>query len=314
MITALAGGVGAARFLQGLIRLVPEEKLTVIVNTGDDIELYGLHISPDLDIVMYTLAGIVNEEKGWGIRDDTFHCLKMLRDYGHETWFKLGDKDLATHIHRTYLLKSGLKLSQVTSRLCQALELRVKILPMTDEKLQTMITTDKERMHFQEYLVKRGAQDKVLNVELEGAERAPPAPGVLSSILNSEAVIVASSNPIVSIGTILSLEGVRDVLKETKAQVIAISPIVGGAPIKGPADKLMQGLGLEVSAYGVATLYKDFLDTFIIDLIDKTQKSRIETLGLHVVVTNTVMKSLRDKVQLAEVVLNQIAKTSQFTC
>lgn len=308
MITALAGGVGAARFLQGLVKLVNEEELTVIVNTGDDIELYGLHISPDLDIVMYTLAGIVDEEKGWGVKGDDFHCLEMLREYGYETWFKLGNKDLATHIHRTYLLKSGLKLSEVTSKLCQALGLKVKILPMSDDKIETMIVTNRGTMHFQEYLVRRGAEDSVVNVKFEGVERTNPAPNVLNSILNSDAVVICPSNPIVSIGTILSVKGVRDALRETGARVIAISPIVGGAPIKGPADKLMGGLGLEVSAYGVASLYKDFLDDFIIDIIDKAQKPRIETLGLNVVVTNTIMKSLQNKIQLAKVVLDLVRR------
>lgn len=308
MITALAGGVGASRFLEGLVRLIPSEKLVVIVNTGDDIKLYGLHISPDLDIVMYTLAGVVDEEKGWGVKGDTFYCLKMLQEYGNETWFKLGDKDIATHIYRTNLLRNGLSLSQATSKLCQALGLRPKILPMTDDEFETFIVTNKGKMHFQEYFVKRGAQDKVINVEFKGVQRAQPAPGVLDSIMSSDAVIVCPSNPIVSIGTILSIKGVRAALRETKAKVIAISPIVGGAPLKGPADRLMRGLGFEVSAYGVASLYKDFLDTFIIDVLDKTQKTRIEKLGQTVIVANSVMKSLRDKVQLAKVVLDKIEK------
>jgi LPPG:FO 2-phospho-L-lactate transferase len=305
MITALAGGVGAARFLQGLVKLVPEENLTIIVNTGDDIELYGLHISPDIDIVMYTLSGIVDGEKGWGVKDDTFHCLETLQKYGSETWFKLGDRDLATHIHRTCLLRKGYKLSEVTAKLCQASGLKIRLIPMTDEKFTTFIVTDKGKMHFQEYLVKRGAQDKVINVEFEGAEKAKPAPGVVDSILSSEAIIICPSNPIVSIGTILSVKGVRKALRETKAEIIAISPIVGGSPIKGPADKLMSGLGLEVSAYGVAAFYKDFLDAFVIDNIDSAQKPRIiEALGLKVAVTNTIMKTLQDKVELARVVLN----------
>jgi len=303
MITALAGGVGAARFLQGLVRIIPENEVTVIVNTGDDIELYGLHVSPDLDIVIYTLAGIVDEEKGWGIRSDTFHCLETLRKYGHETWFNLGDRDLATHIYRTHLLKNGLSLSEVTSRLCQALGLSVKILPMTNNRFATKIVTDKATMHFQEYLVKRGAQDRVINVVFEGAEEAQPAPGVVDSILESDVVVVCPSNPIVSIGTILSVKNVRTALKETKAKVVAISPIVGGRPIKGPADKLMQGLGLEVSAYSVAKLYQDFLDAFIIDQVDKAEKEHIESLGVQVIVTNTIMKTLEEKVQLAKVVL-----------
>ena len=308
MITALAGGVGAARFLQGLVKLLPEDKLTVIVNTGDDIDFYGLHISPDIDIVMYTLAGLVDEVKGWGVAGDTFYSIQMLERYGYKTWFKLGDKDLATHIHRTHLLNKGLSLSEVTARLTKDLGLKMKILPMTNEKFGTMIITEKGRMHFQEYLVKRGSQDRVVNVEFEGTEKALPSPGVVDSIFNSKAIIICPSNPIVSIGTILSISGVRDALIKTKAKVIAVSPIVGGAPIKGPADKLMRGLGLEVSAYGVASYYKDFLDVFVIDDKDSTDKSRIEALGLQVIVTNTIMKQLQDKIDLADVVLTCIMK------
>ena len=285
MITALAGGVGAARFLQGLVNVISEKDITVIVNTGDDIELYGLHISPDPDIIMYTLAGIVDEEKGWGIRGDTFRCLDMLRRYGHETWFKLGDKDFATHIHRTHLLRSGLSLSEATKRLCQKLELRVKILPMTDDKFETKVVTAEGAMHFQEYLVKRRAQDEVIDVTFEGAEKAKPAPGVVDSILSADAVIICPSNPIVSIGPILSIKGVKSALEETEAKIAAISPIVGGSPIKGPADKLMRGLGLEVSAYAVANIYQDFLDNFVIDRVDRVEKERIERLGVHVVAT-----------------------------
>jgi len=303
MITALAGGVGAARFLQGLVRVVPEKEITVIVNTGDDIELYGLHISPDLDIVMYTLAGIVDEEKGWGIRGDTFHCLETLRKYGYETWFNVGDRDLATHVYRTNLIKSGLTLSEVTSRLCQSLRLNVKVLPMSNDGFTTKIVTDNGTMHFQEYLVKRGAQDKVLNVVFEGVEEAQPTSEVVHALLNSDIVVVCPSNPIVSIGTILSVKNVRNTLNETKAKVVAISPIVGGHPIKGPADKLMQGLGLEVSAYSIAHLYRDFLDTLIIDRVDEAEKEHIESLGVKVIVTNTIMKTQEDKVQLAKVVL-----------
>lgn len=306
MITALAGGVGAARFLQGLVNVVPKKDITVIVNTGDDIELYGLHISPDLDIIMYTLADIVDEEKGWGIRGDTFHCLDMLKKYGHETWFNLGDKDLATHIYRTHLLKKGLSLSEATKRLCQKLKLNTKILPMTNDKFETKVVTVAGTMHFQEYFVKRKAQDEVINVVFEGAEKSHPAPEVLDSILNADAVIICPSNPIVSIGTILSVKDVKSALEETEAKVAAISPIVGGSPIKGPADKLMRGLGLEVSAYAVADLYRNFLDTFVLDQVDQTEKGRIEGLGLHVVTTNTIMRDLKDKVQLARVTLRSV--------
>jgi len=303
LITVLAGGVGAARFLQGLVKIVPEEEITVIVNTGDDIQLYGLHISPDLDIVIYTLASIVDKEKGWGIDQDTFHCLEMLKEYGQETWFNLGDKDFATHVYRTCLLKQGLSLSESTNKICQALRLRLKILPMTNDKFETRIVTDKGILHFQEYLVKRQAKNNVVNVLFEGSENAEPAPGVIDSISNARLIVVSPSNPVVSIGTILSVNNVRDALRKTKAKVVGISPIVGGAPVKGPADKLMKGLGLEVSAYSVACLYQDFLDVFIIDYTDRKEKKRIEQLGLQVIVTNTIMKALEDKIELAKTIL-----------
>lgn len=306
MITALAGGVGAARFLQGLVKVVPPEEVTIIVNTGDDIELYGLHISPDIDIVAYTLAGIVDEEKGWGIRGDTFNCLETLSKYGHETWFKLGDRDLATHIQRTSLLKSGLSLSEATAKICQHLGVKPKILPMTNDKFETKIVTDKGTMHFQEYLVKRGAQDQVKSVLFDGAEKAEPAPKVLESIVDTDTIIICPSNPIVSIGTILAVKGVKDALKQTEAKVVAVSPIVGGSPIKGPADKLMRGLGLAVSAYSVASLYLEFLDVLVIDQVDRREKERIEELGLKVVVTDTIMKNLEAKVRLAQTSLKVV--------
>jgi LPPG:FO 2-phospho-L-lactate transferase len=303
MITALAGGVGAARFLTGLVKLVSEENLTIIVNTGDDIELFGLHISPDIDIVTYTLAGIVDEEKGWGIRGDTFQFLEAFRRFNQEVWFNIGDRDLATHIFRTSLLKKGLKLSEVTAEVNRALGLNVAILPMTDDKFETRIVTRDGSIHFQEYLVKRGAKDEVFGVEFLGADNAKPAAGVIDSVVNAELVIVCPSNPIVSIGTILAVKGVRDALRQTNAKKIAISPIIAGAPIKGPADKLLRGLGLEVSAYSVAKLYADFLDTFILDTADSAEKDRIEKLGIEVKVTNTIMRTLEDKIRLAKTVL-----------
>jgi LPPG:FO 2-phospho-L-lactate transferase len=304
LIAALAGGVGAAKFLTGLIRLVREEDLTVIANTGDDIELFGLHISPDIDIVTYTLAGIVDEEKGWGIRGDTFQCLDMLKKQGVDTWFGLGDRDLATHIYRTNRLNQGFTLSQITSEVCQNLGLKVKILPMSNDKFETRITTREGSMHFEEYFVKRQYKDEVLGVEFMGAATAKPSPEVLDTLLDTEVVVVCPSNPVVSIGTILALDGVKVALKRTKARVVGISPIVAGLPIKGPADKMLRALGLEVSAFGVAQLYADFLDTFVIDSKDAAAKSRIENLGVKVKVTNTVMKSLDDKVSLAKVVLD----------
>ncbi|MCP8315705.1 MAG: 2-phospho-L-lactate transferase [archaeon] len=306
MITALAGGVGAARFLEGLIRVVGDEKLSVIVNTGDDIELYGLHISPDIDTIIYTLAGMVDDGKGWGIKGDTFHCLEALKKYGYDTWFMLGDRDLATHIHRTLLLKKGMKLSEVIDKERIALGVKARIIPMTDDRVETMMITDKGDMHFQEYLVKRKAQDKVLQTVLKGIEKARPAPGVIDSIREARGIIVCPSNPIVSIGTILSVPRVRESLKETKAKIVGISPLIAGVPVKGPADKLMSSMAVEVSAYGVAKLYRDFLDAFVIDNLDASLKEKIEALGIKVFVTDTIMKGLKEKMELAKVALNAI--------
>jgi LPPG:FO 2-phospho-L-lactate transferase len=305
MITALAGGVGAARFLTGLLKIVKEEDVSVIVNTGDDIEMFGLHISPDIDIVAYTLAGIVDEERGWGIKGDTFQGLEMLKKLGLETWFALGDKDFATHIFRTELLKKDFTLSQVTDKICHALGINVKLLPMTNDKFETRIKVEDGSIHFEEYFVKRGSKEKVLGVEFAGAASAKPSPQVIASIMDADTVIICPSNPIVSVGTILSIDGIRDALRKTSGKVVGVSPIVAGAPIKGPADKLLRGLGFEVSAFGVAKLYADFLDTFVIDNIDGAEKSRIESLGIRVKVTNTIMKSLENKIQLAKVVLEE---------
>jgi LPPG:FO 2-phospho-L-lactate transferase len=305
MITALAGGVGAAKLLVGLARVVDEKELTIIVNTGDDIELHGLHVSPDIDIVAYSLAGFVDEEKGWGIKGDTFHCLKSLNLFTGSEWFNLGDKDLATHIFRTTLLKQGYTLTEVTRTICFALTVKATILPMTDSKFETRIITKERTVHFEEYMVKYGAKDEVLGVEFFGAETAKRAPGVVEAIEKSERIVICPSNPIVSIGTILSVEGVRDALKQTRAHKVGVSPIIAGMPIKGPADKLLRGLGYEVSAFGVAKLYADFLDTFIIDIADTAEKERIERLGIKVKVANTLMKNMDDKVNLAKVVLKE---------
>jgi LPPG:FO 2-phospho-L-lactate transferase len=303
LITALAGGVGAARFLSGLTKIVKQEDLTIIVNTGDDIDLLGLHISPDLDTIVYTLAGVVDEVKGWGIRGDTFQFLDALKKLGLETWFAIGDRDLATHVFRTALLKQGKKLSDITAALTDAFRVAAKIIPMTDDSFETRIVTERGTVHFQEYLVKRQAQDKVLGVEFVGAENAKPAAGVVEAVQNSDLVVVCPSNPIVSIGTILSVKGVRNALQRSKARKVAVSPIVAGEAIKGPAAQLLRGLGLEVSAYSVAKLYGDFLDVFIIDKADLVEKERIEKLGVKVKVTNTIMRTLDDKVNLARVVL-----------
>jgi LPPG:FO 2-phospho-L-lactate transferase len=302
-IAALAGGVGAARFLTGFAKAVNPEDITVIVNTGDDINLYNLHISPDVDIVTYTLAGIVDEAKGWGIKDDTFQALAALKTLGADTWFNLGDRDLATHIYRTNRLHQGATLTQVTEEIATKLGLKTRILPMSDDHFETKIRTPQGTMHFEEYFVKHQCKPQFLGVEFDGGASAKPAPGVLEAISDADLVIVCPSNPVVSVGTILSIAGIRDALRRTKARVVAVSPIVAGATVKGPADKMLHGLDVEVSAFGVAKFYSDFLDAIVIDSKDADQRRRIEKLGVKVSVTNTIMRSLEDKVALAHVVL-----------
>jgi LPPG:FO 2-phospho-L-lactate transferase len=303
MIVALAGGVGAARFIEGLVKVYPEERTTIIVNTGDDIELYGLHISPDIDIIEYTLAGIVDKNKGWGIEGDSFNFLNMLKDYGIDTWFNIGDRDLATHIIRTDFLSNGLALSEATDQLSRLLNVKARILPMSNEKFQTRIITDRGNMHFQEYLVKRSSQDQVRDIIFEGEKKAKPAPGVIESILDAELIILCPSNPLVSIRTILSVNGIKKALKETKAKIISITPLIGGSPIKGPLDKMMKGIGLEVSSFSIANMYKDFINAFVLDVTDRHLKGKIESLRIPVYVIDTLMKGLKEKTQIAENIL-----------
>lgn len=308
MIAALAGGIGAARFLEGLIHVVPQHQIAIVGNVGDDIEIHGLHISPDLDIVVYTLAGIVDPTKGWGFQGDTFQFQEMLRKYGYKTWFNLGDRDLATHIYRTNELRKGKLLSEVTTDLVRHFGLQIRLLPATDNRLQTYILGKNGYMHFEEYMVKRRTIPEVRGVSFRGARAAKPAKRVLKYIANAAGVIVSPSNPIVSIGAILAVPGIRTALRQTKAKVVAISPIVGGKTVKGPADKLMRALRMKVSALGVAEYYKDFLDTLIVDHVDKSLAPDIEALGIKSVVTNTIMKTKADKIRLARITLSELRR------
>lgn len=299
MIVVLAGGVGAARFLEGVVQVVPQEEITVIANTGDDREFYGLKVSPDIDIVQYTLAGIVDEKNGWGIRDDTSYTMQQLINYGNEDWFQLGDRDLATHIHRTNLLKQGKTLSEVTDEMSKHFGLKLRILPMSDQPFATHIQTPAGLFHFEEYMIQRHCSDEVQDVVFIGAQQARPAPGVIEAIKQADAILLAPSNPVVSIGSILAVPGIHDALHEVSGQIIAVSPIVGGATIKGPADKLMRGLHMDVSAVGVARKYRDFLDEMVIDTQDAHLANAIEDLGIPVSVTNTIMRDSTAKAELA---------------
>jgi LPPG:FO 2-phospho-L-lactate transferase len=304
-IVVLAGGVGAARFLEGVVRAVDPARVTVIVNTGDDTEFYGLTVSPDVDIVLYTLAGLVETAQGWGVKGDTYNALEMLGMLGRDRWFLLGDRDLAVHIHRTELLHQGLTPTQVTDDLRQRFGLAVRVIPMSDQPVRTTIRTPDGWLPFQEYFVRRRAQDDVLEIRYEGAETAVPAPGLLDAINSASAILISPSNPLVSVGTILSLPGVRDALRTTSATVVGVSPIVGGATIKGPADKMMRGLGMEVSAVGVARAYADFLDVLVIDDQDAALAADVEAAGVRAIVTDTIMRDLTVKTALATLTLEQ---------
>jgi LPPG:FO 2-phospho-L-lactate transferase len=303
-ITALAGGVGASKLLLGLYAEMDPRNLTIIVNTGDDITLHGLKISPDLDIVTYTLAGIIDPKKGWGFRGETFHTLKRLIVYGRENWFNLGDRDLATHIHRTALLGEGKSLAEAAESIRVALGVKSRILPMANEPVPTVIDSSEGPLHFQEYLVKRRAEPIVRDIRFDGVESARPAPGVLESIREAERILICPSNPLISIGPILAVPGIGEALRARKKDVVAVCPIVGGKSLKGPSDKMLAQLGHESSATGVAKLYADFTTTFIIDPQDKSQSAAINAQGMQAVVLPTIMKTVAQKRRLARNLLS----------
>ncbi|HKW33986.1 MAG TPA: 2-phospho-L-lactate transferase [Candidatus Acidoferrum sp.] len=303
-ITALAGGVGASKLLLGLYEVLDPAELTIIVNTGDDIVLHGLKISPDLDIVTYTLAGVVDPAKGWGFRGETFHALKRLAVYGRPDWFNLGDRDLATHLHRSALLEEGQTLSEVAESIRVALGVKARILPMSDNSVPTIIETNEGAMHFQKYLVKRCTEPLVEGIRFAGVEQARPAPGVLEAIREATRIIVCPSNPLISIGPILAVPGVREELRGRREDVLAVCPIVGGKSLKGPSDKMLAQLGYEATALGVAKLYADFSGTFVIDAADKRDTGAISALGMRVAIVPTVMKTLAQKRKLALALLS----------
>ena len=302
-ITALAGGVGASKLLLGLYDVADPTRLNAIVNTGDDIVLHGLKISPDLDIVTYTLAGVIDPAKGWGFRGETFHTLKRLAVFGRVNWFNLGDRDLATHIHRTAMLAEGKSLTEAAESIRTALGVKSRILPMSDQPVPTIIDSDEGALHFQEYLVKRRAEPVVRGIRFDGVESASPAPGVLEAIRDADRIIICPSNPLISIGPILAVSGIREALRARRNDVIAVCPIVGGKSLKGPSDKMLTQLGYESSAQGVAKLYADFTGTFVVDPADQAQVEGIEKLDMITAVIPTVMKTRTDKRKLARALL-----------
>ncbi len=305
-VVALAGGVGAARFLDGLTRVIEPERLFIIGNTADDAEIHGLHISPDLDTVTYTLAGMANPEHGWGVRGDSFRCLDALGRLGGDTWFQLGDVDLGTHLYRTQRLAQGATLTEVTQEITRALNVRSTLVPMSDDRVRTRICTPLGELEFQTYFVKRRARDRVTAMHFQGASEANPAPGILEAIDGAEAIIFAPSNPFISIGPILAIPGIRDALQRRRERVIAVSPIVGGRALKGPAAKMMKSLQLEASPAGVAKLYDDVVGAFVLDVVDRKHISRVEALGMRSVVTNTIMRGARERKALAQTVIRAL--------
>jgi len=303
-IVALAGGVGAARFLRGLVRVADPERLTVIVNTGDDRTFYGVAVCPDLDIVTYTVGGHIDVEKGYGLAGDRFELVDALAAFGHETWFRLGDRDFATCLHRTLRMRAGVGLAAITNEICRRYGVPARLLPMSEDPCPTYVElTGGRRVHFEDYLARDGAPDEVVGVDLAAARAAQPAPGVLEAIAGAETIIVCPSNPVVSIGPILAVPGVLEAVRSAGVPVVAISPIVGGAPIKGPADRLLRGIGVEVSARGVANHYRAWIDALVIDERDAELRRPIETFGLRVGVTDTLMRDADVAARLAETTL-----------
>ena len=305
-ITALAGGTGAAKLLRGLARLIDPRDLTVVVNTGDDAEIWGLHVSPDLDTVCYTLSGVIDERKGWGLTGETFNTLDQIARFGEPAWFNLGDRDLATHLHRTRLLREGRTLSQVTQAVASALGVSARVLPMSDQPVRTRILGPDGWLAFQEYFVREKAQVDVRAVSYAGAARAHPAPGVVEALLTAEAVLVCPSNPITSVGPILAVPGPVEALRATEATVVAVSPIVGGDAVSGPAGRLMASAGLAVPAAGVARAYADWLDVLVFDERDRALAPEIERPGVRPVAAPTIMSGREAEVVLARRVLDAL--------
>ena len=303
-VCALAGGVGGAKLAAGLQAVLPPGDLSIVTNTADDFDLWGLRVCPDLDTVMYTLAGIANEETGWGVAGESFAALAMISAYGEDAWFKLGDRDLATHVLRTQRLHAGTRLTEVTAGLTAALGLRSTLLPMCDEPVATVLETPDGLLEFQEYFVRHGQRDEVLDVKLRGVESARVPEEVSEEISRAEAIVFCPSNPVVSIGPILAVPGMRELLTDSPVPRVAVSPIVGGRALKGPADKMLRSLGHEVSAVGVARMYEGIVDGFLVDRLDGGEEARISALGMHVLATDAVMRDGPDRERLAREVVS----------
>jgi LPPG:FO 2-phospho-L-lactate transferase len=304
MICVLTGGTGGAKFVDGLRQVIPPEEITIIVNTGDDLLWWGLYVSPDIDSITYALSGLLSRERGWGVKGDTFLCLQAMGQLGEPTWFHTGDRDLAMHLLRSRQLAEGKTLSQATMTICEKLGVKARILPMSDSRVETRVDTPSGELSFEEYFVQRWYQDPVNSVRFAGATDAEPAPGVIEGILSADAVIIAPSNPITSIGPILAVPGVREALHSVRSKVVAVSPIIGSAPVAGPAGILMTAQGLPCSIAGVAKAYEDFMDLLICDTRDARAAEALRKKGLRVQCAQTLMRSSDDRAALARTVLS----------
>ena len=309
-VLALAGGVGGAKLALGLARILAPGKLAIVVNTGDDECFYGLHVSPDLDTVMYTLAGLSNPDTGWGLAGDTFGALEMLGRYGVDTWFNLGDRDLATHIHRTHLLRQGATLSEVTASLCSGVGVDHCIAPMSDQPVRTLLTTHAGDLAMQDYFVRQRSEPSVTGVKYAGAEAASPSPTLLSAMEQAKLLVLCPSNPYLSVGPILAIPGVREGLESFKGLRVAVSPIVGGSALRGPAAKMMGELGDDVSSLGIARQYQGIMDAFLIDHQDASLAADIEAMGITAVPASIIMETEADKMALADQILGMAASKS----
>jgi LPPG:FO 2-phospho-L-lactate transferase len=283
--------VGAAKFLRGLLRVADPSTLTIIVNTGDDERFFGLAVSPDLDTITYTAAGVANPHTGWGLRDDSFHCLDALGRFYDETWFRLGDRDLATHIYRTQRLAAGARLSTVTAEVCRALGVAARVLPMTDDPVRTVLDTAAGTLSFQEYLVRRRARPAVRRIRYLGAERARPAPGVVAAIRDAAAVVIAPSNPLLSIGPLLAVRRLRRALERRHGPTVAVSPLVGGRAPTGPLARQLRRFGLGASSLGIAACYRPFLDALMIDRRDRADAAALAAAGCRAIVADTLFST-----------------------
>jgi LPPG:FO 2-phospho-L-lactate transferase len=310
MIVVLTGGTGGAKFVDGLRQVVSAKELTIIVNTGDDLEWWGLYVSPDLDSITYVMAGLLSKERGWGVKGDTFFCLQAMGELGEPIWFHTGDRDLAVHLLRSKLLTQGKTLSEVTTEIATKMGVQARILPMSNSRVETRVDTPVGELSFEEYFVQRWYQDPVNSVRFAGVADAEPAPGVIDAIMSASVVLLAPSNPVTSIGPILAVPGVTNALRQTRAPVAAISPIVGGAAVSGPAGILMASQGLPVSVAGVAQAYREFLNILVVDTRDAKAAEQLRQSGLRVHCANTIMNTADEKAALARQVLSVISAES----